>query len=83
MNKTKIEISAMNYEVSDGKRHIYFLVEGNRVKFLNEYQDRDFIFSGKIDNKTLEHWESILKLMLNAVKFLKTKGGKNGIKIKD
>lgn len=73
----------MNYEVSDGKRRIYFLAEGNRVKFLNENQDREFIFSGEMDNKTLEHWESILKLMLNAVEFLKTKGGKNGIKVKD
>jgi len=47
--------------------------EDNRIRIKNYQDDKTFLFENFYSEKTLDKWERVLKLMLEAVKIARSK----------
>jgi len=57
-----------------GKYKIKMIIdEDNRIRIKNYQDDKTFLFENFYSEKTLDKWERVLKLMLEAVKIARSK----------
>ena len=54
--------------LDDGKYKIKIIISKNKIKLLNINEELEFVFENRPTKKTLDKWEAVLRLMLEAVK---------------